>query len=85
MCVNRITNTPATTATQSENKYGAAVLYGIVLGFVVFLVTEMADRAGSAGVLDPSPLVTHHMSLDEAPEAYAIYDRREALKIVLRP
>jgi threonine dehydrogenase-like Zn-dependent dehydrogenase len=39
----------------------------------------------SAGVLDPAPLVTHRMSLDEAPEAYAIYDRREALKIVLRP
>jgi len=39
----------------------------------------------SAGVLDPGPLVTHRMSLDEAPEAYAIYDRREALKIVLRP
>jgi 2-desacetyl-2-hydroxyethyl bacteriochlorophyllide A dehydrogenase len=39
----------------------------------------------SAGVLDPGPLVTHHMSLDEAPEAYALYDRREALKIVLRP
>jgi 2-desacetyl-2-hydroxyethyl bacteriochlorophyllide A dehydrogenase len=39
----------------------------------------------AAGRLDPSPLVTHHMSLDEAPEAYATYDRREALKIVLRP
>jgi 2-desacetyl-2-hydroxyethyl bacteriochlorophyllide A dehydrogenase len=39
----------------------------------------------SAGVLDPGPLVTHRMSLDEAPQAYAIYDRREALKIVLRP
>jgi threonine dehydrogenase-like Zn-dependent dehydrogenase len=39
----------------------------------------------SAGLLDPSPLVTHHMSLEEAPEAYALYDRREALKIVLRP
>jgi alcohol dehydrogenase len=39
----------------------------------------------SAGVIDPSPLVTHHMSLDEAPEAYEIYDRREALKIVLAP
>ena len=38
-----------------------------------------------AGVLDPAPLVTHHMKLDEAPEAYAIYDRREALKIVLTP
>jgi 2-desacetyl-2-hydroxyethyl bacteriochlorophyllide A dehydrogenase len=39
----------------------------------------------SAGQLDPTPLVTHHMSLEEAPEAYALYDRREALKIVLRP
>jgi threonine dehydrogenase-like Zn-dependent dehydrogenase len=39
----------------------------------------------SAGVLDPGPLVTHHMSLEQAPEAYALYDRREALKIVLRP
>jgi 2-desacetyl-2-hydroxyethyl bacteriochlorophyllide A dehydrogenase len=39
----------------------------------------------SAGELDPTPLVTHHMSLDEAPEAYDVYDRREALKIVLTP
>jgi 2-desacetyl-2-hydroxyethyl bacteriochlorophyllide A dehydrogenase len=39
----------------------------------------------SSGVLDPSPLITHHMPLDDAPEAYALYDRREALKIVLRP
>jgi 2-desacetyl-2-hydroxyethyl bacteriochlorophyllide A dehydrogenase len=39
----------------------------------------------SAGVLDPSALVTHHMTLEEAPEAYAVYDRREALKIVLTP
>ncbi len=37
------------------------------------------------GVLDPTPLVTDHMRLDDAPEAYAIYDRREALKIVLTP
>jgi 2-desacetyl-2-hydroxyethyl bacteriochlorophyllide A dehydrogenase len=39
----------------------------------------------SARSLDPSALVTHHMSLDEAPEAYRLYDRREALKIVLTP
>ena len=38
-----------------------------------------------AGKLDPGPLVTHHMSLEEAPEAYALYDRREALKIVMAP
>ncbi len=34
--------------------YGGTILYGIVLGFVVFVITEMADRAGSAGVLDPT-------------------------------
>jgi len=39
----------------------------------------------AAGALDPTPLVTHHLSLDDAPEAYGIYDRHEALKIVLTP
>jgi 2-desacetyl-2-hydroxyethyl bacteriochlorophyllide A dehydrogenase len=39
----------------------------------------------AAGTLDPTLLVTHHVSLDDAPEAYAVYDRREALKIVLQP
>ena len=39
----------------------------------------------TAGVLDPGPLVTHHMGLADAAEAYAVYDRREALKIVMRP
>jgi 2-desacetyl-2-hydroxyethyl bacteriochlorophyllide A dehydrogenase len=39
----------------------------------------------SSGKLDPSPLVTHHMKLDEAPDAYRVYDNREALKIVLSP
>jgi 2-desacetyl-2-hydroxyethyl bacteriochlorophyllide A dehydrogenase len=51
-----------------------------VLGHVDNVLAMM-----SAGVLDPSPLVTHHMELAQAPEAYALYDRREALKIVLRP
>jgi 2-desacetyl-2-hydroxyethyl bacteriochlorophyllide A dehydrogenase len=39
----------------------------------------------ASGELDPGPLVTHHMRLDEAAEAYDVYDRREALKIVLTP
>ena len=47
------------------------------LGDVLSMLTD--------GLLDPSPLVTHHMRLDDAPEAYAIFDRREALKIVLTP
>ena len=38
-----------------------------------------------SGVLDPRPIVTHHMKLEDAAEAYAVYDRREALKIVMKP
>jgi alcohol dehydrogenase len=51
-----------------------------VIGHIDRVLAMMA-----AGVLDPSALITRHMSLDEAPDAYAIYDRREALKIVLEP
>jgi alcohol dehydrogenase len=39
----------------------------------------------ASGKLDPAPLVTHHMKLDEAADAYRAYDNREALKIVLAP
>lgn len=38
-----------------------------------------------SGALDPLPLVTHRMALDDAVEAYALYDRREAIKIALKP
>jgi 2-desacetyl-2-hydroxyethyl bacteriochlorophyllide A dehydrogenase len=51
-----------------------------VIGHVDRVLAMMA-----AGVLDPSALITRHMSLEEAPEAYAVFDRREALKIVLTP
>ncbi len=37
-----------------HNQLGPSVLYGVVLGFVVFVITEMADRAGTTGVLDPA-------------------------------
>ena len=51
-----------------------------VIGHVDRVLAMMA-----AGVLDPTPLVTHHMPLAEASDAYAVYDRREALKIVMTP
>lgn len=35
------------------NKYGRAVLYGIVVGLVVYVVTEMASVAGTAGIVAP--------------------------------
>jgi 2-desacetyl-2-hydroxyethyl bacteriochlorophyllide A dehydrogenase len=51
-----------------------------VIGHLDSVLAMMAS-----GQLDPAPLVTNHMPLEEAPEAYRLYDRREALKIVLRP
>ncbi len=51
---------------------------------VIKHVDPVLERLAS-GALDPTPLVTHHMGLDQAAEAYEIYDRREALKIVLKP
>jgi threonine dehydrogenase-like Zn-dependent dehydrogenase len=39
----------------------------------------------ASGSLDPSELVTHHLPLDDAAEGYRLYDRKEALKIVLTP
>jgi 2-desacetyl-2-hydroxyethyl bacteriochlorophyllide A dehydrogenase len=51
-----------------------------VIGHVDRVLAMMAG-----GVLDPTPLVTHHMRLADASEAYAVYDRRQALKIVMTP
>lgn len=39
----------------------------------------------AAGRLETSWMVSHHMGLDEAVEAYDLFDRREALKIILEP
>jgi 2-desacetyl-2-hydroxyethyl bacteriochlorophyllide A dehydrogenase len=51
---------------------------------VIAYVDPVLERLQS-GELDPTPLVTHHMKLDDAPEAYEVYDRHEALKIVITP
>jgi threonine dehydrogenase-like Zn-dependent dehydrogenase len=51
-----------------------------VIAHIDDVLSMLAD-----GTLDPSPLVTHHMALDDAPAAYGIFARREAVKIVLTP
>jgi len=38
-----------------------------------------------AGVLDPSVIVSHRMPMSDAAEAYAMFDAREATKVVLLP
>jgi 2-desacetyl-2-hydroxyethyl bacteriochlorophyllide A dehydrogenase len=75
-------------AGRGELPIGLAWLKGLTLRLGLANVIAHVDRVLAlleAGRLDPSPLVTHRMKLDEAPEAYALYDRREALKIVLTP
>jgi 2-desacetyl-2-hydroxyethyl bacteriochlorophyllide A dehydrogenase len=75
-------------AGKGEIPLGLAWLKGVTLRLGLANVIAHVDRVlamVSAGLLDPAPLVTHRMALDQAPDAYAIYDRREALKIVLTP
>jgi 2-desacetyl-2-hydroxyethyl bacteriochlorophyllide A dehydrogenase len=67
---------------------GLAWLKGLTLRLGLANVIAHVDRVLAlieAGVLDPTPMVTHHMKLDEVADAYALYDQREALKIVLTP
>jgi 2-desacetyl-2-hydroxyethyl bacteriochlorophyllide A dehydrogenase len=75
-------------AGKGEVPLGLAWLKGLQLRLGLANVIAHVDRVLAlmeTGKLDPSPLVTHHMSLDQADEAYRVYDNREALKIVLTP
>jgi len=75
-------------AGKGEVPIGLAWLKGLTLRLGLANVIAHVDRVLAlieAGKLDPAPLVTHRMKLDEAAEAYRIYNNREALKIVLTP
>ncbi len=75
-------------AGRAEVPLGLAWLKGLTLRLGLANVIAHVDRVlalMAAGTLDPTPLVTHHMPLADAPEAYRLYDAREALKIVLTP
>ena len=75
-------------AGRGEVLLGLAWLKGLTLRLGLANVIAHVDRVLAlieAGKLDPSPLVTHRMKLDEAEAAYELYDQREALKIVLTP
>jgi len=39
----------------------------------------------AAGRLHPETIISHRMKLDQAEEAYRMFDAREATKIVLTP
>ncbi|MFN8232858.1 MAG: alcohol dehydrogenase catalytic domain-containing protein [Actinomycetota bacterium] len=46
---------------------------------------ESAIAAVVDGRIDPDPIVSHRLPLDEAVEGYALFDRHEATKVVLVP
>ena len=75
-------------AGKGEVPLGLAWLKGVTLRLGLANVIAHVDRVLGlleAGKLDPAPLVTHRMKLDQAADAYELYDNREALKIILTP
>ena len=75
-------------AGRGEVPLGLAWLKGLDLRLGLANVIAHVDRVLDlivAGKLDPAPLVTHHMKLEQAAEAYDLYGSREALKVVLTP
>jgi threonine dehydrogenase-like Zn-dependent dehydrogenase len=75
-------------AERAEIHVGLAWLKGLSLQAGPANVIGHVDRVlalMTAGILNPAPMVSAETPLEAAPEAYALYARREALKIVLHP
>jgi threonine dehydrogenase-like Zn-dependent dehydrogenase len=46
---------------------------------------DRAMKAVQEGKIDPLPIISHTLSLDEAPKGYELFAAREATKVVLKP
>jgi threonine dehydrogenase-like Zn-dependent dehydrogenase len=46
---------------------------------------ERAMTMLAAGRVDPLPVVSHRLPLEDAPKGYDLFDRREASKVLLHP
>jgi threonine dehydrogenase-like Zn-dependent dehydrogenase len=46
---------------------------------------ERAMAQVQAGAMDPLPLISHRLPLEDAPRGYDLFDRREATKVLLAP
>lgn len=73
----------------AELQLGAAWSRALTLRFAgltpVLAWWERAMTALERGEVDPTPLISHHLPLEAAAEGYALFDRREATKVVLEP
>jgi threonine dehydrogenase-like Zn-dependent dehydrogenase len=46
---------------------------------------DKAMAAVAAGRIDPLPIISHTMPLDDAPKGYEMFANREATKVLLKP
>lgn len=46
---------------------------------------QRSMAAVAAGTIDPTPLISHRLGLEEAARGYELFDRREATKVMLTP
>ena len=46
---------------------------------------EMLLGAIAEGKLEPSRVISHRVPLEDAPDAYRVFDAREAVKVLLKP
>jgi threonine dehydrogenase-like Zn-dependent dehydrogenase len=44
---------------------------------------DRAIEAVADGAIDPLPIISHRLPLEEAPKGYELFDKREATKVVL--
>jgi threonine dehydrogenase-like Zn-dependent dehydrogenase len=42
-------------------------------------------EAVADGRIDPLPIISHTLPLDEAPKGYELFELREATKVLLKP
>lgn len=62
------------------NRYGSEMLYGILVGFVVYVVGELAGRAGYAGALQPLAAVLAPAGLALLAGATVLLFREDGLR-----
>jgi alcohol dehydrogenase len=46
---------------------------------------DRAIQAVADGDIDPLPIISHTLPLDDAPKGYEMFERREATKVILKP
>jgi threonine dehydrogenase-like Zn-dependent dehydrogenase len=77
------------TVETTELSLGRAWLKGLKLIFAgicpIHAWWDRAMRSVQEGAIDPLPLISHTLPLEEAPKGYDLFDRREAIKVLLTP